>query len=143
METNRYNHFTALKVKLCEEVLQITIENFSLKMIVEYIGELLHLIEILKEDQIVKVVVFHSTNSDFFLVNYYTSPKHENACSNVIDPLLFKLWVEVLMGLAVIPQTKVAIVEEKVRDAGNGFLLACDLTIHCTAAEVDGLSINL
>ena len=142
METDLYNNFTTLKATLGDGVLQITIDDFSLNLnVVDYqrTNDLLHLIDLLKYDQQVKVVVFHSTNPDFFLVKGYMNPTSEDT----IDPLHFQLWAKVLMGLAILPQTKVAIVEDKVKDVGNGFLLACDLTIHCSMAGRELLSINL
>lgn len=143
METDRYNHFSALKTNLCEEVLQVTIDDFSLEIVDQYIHDLLHLIEILQQDQVVKIVVFHSTDPDFYLVNCYINPAHEEAAIQAVNHLHFQLWAQVLMGLAILPQTKVAIVEDKVRDAGNGFLWACDLTIHCPNAGLNLLSLNL
>ncbi|WPP48717.1 enoyl-CoA hydratase-related protein [Catalinimonas niigatensis] len=96
--------------------------------------DLLQLVENLKNDSSVEVVVFTSAHPDFFLLHYFGNPKGISA--GHIDSVHFTLWARLLMELAVLPQTTVAIVEDKVKGAGNGFLIACDLTIHCSNPEL-------
>ena len=134
---SQYDNFTTFRSTLCDGMLHITIDGRTItRRDHQCAYDLLQLLDMLRSDSAVQVVVFSSNNPDFFLIQYYLDSEFESTSPVSIDHAYFTLWTQLLLELAALPQTTVAIVEDKVKGAGNGFLIACDLTIHCSNPEV-------
>lgn len=132
---DQYDNFSTFSAGLSNGVLQVSIHEMAMHPGDHQCAhDLLQLVESLKNDTSVEVIIFTSAHPDFFLLHYYGSP--EGISVGHIDSAHFTLWARLLMELSVLPQTTVAIVEDKVKGAGNGFLIACDLTIHCANPEL-------
>lgn len=132
---DHYDNFSTFRAELCNGVLQVSMHELAMHPgDYQCAHDLLRLVESLKHDTSVEVIIFTSAHPDFFLLHYYGNP--EGISASQIDSAHFTLWARLLMELAVLPQTTVAIVEDKVKGAGNGFLIACDLTIHCANPEL-------
>lgn len=132
---NYYDNFPTFSAELSDGMLHLNMHELAMNPgDYQYVRDVLQLFDGLKNDASIQVVVFTSAHPDFFLLNYYQNP--EGALTGPIDSAHFILWARLLMELAVLPQTTVAIVEDKVKGAGNGFLTACDLTIHCSNPEL-------
>jgi enoyl-CoA hydratase/carnithine racemase len=75
--------------------------------------ELAELVELIEHDQDLNVVVFASANPDFYLV-------HD-------DPSPTSTWFDALVRLSRAPAVSVAAIRGRVRGAGSGLAVACDL----------------
>ena len=74
----------------------------------------------LEADPSVKVVVFQSTNPDFFIAHLDVSQAAER-------PGLLDLWRDFVLRLSSTPVVSIAKVRGRTRGIGNEFVLACDM----------------
>src|SRR5690348_18514555 len=74
----------------------------------------------LEADPSVKVVVFQSANSEFFVA-------HLDVAKAAERPEVLGLWREFVLRLASAPVVSIAKVRGRTRGIGNEFVLACDM----------------
>jgi enoyl-CoA hydratase/carnithine racemase len=99
----------------------ITFSNPPINMFVPTtIVELAALLIDLEADRSVKVVVFKSTNPDFFIAHLDVSKAAER-------PEVLGLWSDVVLRLASTPVVSIAKIRGRTRGIGNEFVLACDM----------------
>jgi enoyl-CoA hydratase/carnithine racemase len=99
----------------------ITFSNPPINMFVPAtIVELGALMIDLETDPSVKVVVFQSDNSDFFVA-------HLDVAKAVQQPGVLDLWRDFVLRLSSAPVVSIAKVRGRTRGIGNEFVLACDM----------------
>src|SRR5580692_7247544 len=99
----------------------ITFSNPPINMFVPTtIVELAALLIDLEADRSEKVVVFQSTNPDFFIAHLDVSKAAER-------PEVLGLWSDVVLRLASMPVVSIAKIRGRTRGIGNEFVLACDM----------------
>jgi enoyl-CoA hydratase/carnithine racemase len=86
----------------------------------ETIDELRELMAALEADPSVKVVVFQSANSDFFVA-------HLDVGKAAKQPDVLDLWRDFVLRLSSAPVVSIAKVRGRTRGIGNEFVLACDM----------------
>jgi enoyl-CoA hydratase/carnithine racemase len=79
------------------------------------VEELSELIGLIEQDHDLNVVVFASTNPDFYLAHY--DAEHDPSAT----------WLDLLVRLSRAPVVSIASIRGRTRGAGNEFVLACDL----------------
>src|SRR5262252_9120470 len=99
----------------------VTFNNPPINMFVPAtIVELGALMTTLEADPSVKVVVFQSANSDFFIA-------HLDVAKAVERPDLLGLWRDFVLRLSSMPVVSIAKIRGRTRGIGNEFVLACDM----------------
>src|SRR3974377_2326650 len=99
----------------------ITFSNPPINMFVPTtIVELGTLMTDLEADPSVKVVVFQSANSDFFIAHLDVSKAAER-------PEVLSLWRDFVLRLSSAPVVSIAKIRGRTRGIGNEFVLACDM----------------
>jgi enoyl-CoA hydratase/carnithine racemase len=99
----------------------VTFSNPPINMFVPAtIVELGALMNELQQDQSVKVVVFQSDNSDFFVA-------HLDVARAVAQPDVLDLWRDFVLRLSSAPVVSIAKIRGRTRGIGNEFALACDM----------------
>jgi enoyl-CoA hydratase/carnithine racemase len=99
----------------------VSFSNPPINMFIpETIGELRALMAALEADSSVKVVVFQSANSDFFVA-------HLDVGKAAKQPDVLDLWRDFVLRLSSAPVVSVAKVRGRTRGIGNEFVLACDM----------------
>jgi enoyl-CoA hydratase/carnithine racemase len=99
----------------------ITFSNPPINMFVPAtIVELGALITELEADPSVKVVVFQSENSDFFIA-------HLDVAKAAARPSVLGLWRDCVLRLSSTPVVSIAKIRGRTRGIGNEFVLACDM----------------
>jgi enoyl-CoA hydratase/carnithine racemase len=84
------------------------------------IVELGALITDLEADPSVKVVVFQSADSDFFIA-------HLDVAKAAAQPVVLDLWRDFVLRLSSAPVVSIAKIRGRARGIGNEFVLACDM----------------
>jgi enoyl-CoA hydratase/carnithine racemase len=92
----------------------------------EMISELKQLLTELETNQTVNVVVFESTDPDFYLAHYDLAANHA-ATEALPSPTGYAAWVDVLVRLSHVPAVTIAAVRGIARGAGSEFALAADM----------------
>jgi enoyl-CoA hydratase/carnithine racemase len=99
----------------------ITFSNPPINMFVPTtIVELGALMTGLEADPSVKVVVFQSSNPDFFIAHLDVSKAAE-------QPEVLGLWRDFVLRLSSMPVVSIAKIRGRTRGIGNEFVLACDM----------------
>jgi enoyl-CoA hydratase/carnithine racemase len=99
----------------------ITFSNPPINMFVPTtIVELGAIMTDIEADQSVKVVVFQSGNSDFFIAHLDVSKAAER-------PEVLGLWREFVLRISSTPVVSIAKIRGRTRGIGNEFVLACDM----------------
>jgi enoyl-CoA hydratase/carnithine racemase len=99
----------------------VTFSNPPINMFVPAtIVELGALMTDLEADRSVKVVVFQSANSDFFIA-------HLDVAKAAERPGVLDLWRDFVLRLASAPVVSIAKIRGRTRGIGNEFVLACDM----------------
>jgi enoyl-CoA hydratase/carnithine racemase len=99
----------------------ITFSNPPINMFIPTtIVELVALMTDIEADPSVKVVVFQSANSDFFIAHLDVSKAAER-------PGVLDLWRDFVLRLASTPVVSIAKIRGRTRGIGNEFVLACDM----------------
>jgi len=99
----------------------ITFSNPPINMFVPAtIVELAALMTDLEADSSVKVVVFQSANSDFFIA-------HLDVAKAAERPEVLGLWRDFVLRLSSTPVVSIAKIRGRTRGIGNEFVLACDM----------------
>jgi enoyl-CoA hydratase/carnithine racemase len=99
----------------------ITFNNPPINMFVPTtIDELAALMTELEADPSVKVVVFQSANTDFFVA-------HLDVAKAVARPEVLGIWRDFVLRLAASPVVSIAKIRGRARGIGNEFALACDM----------------
>ena len=99
----------------------ITFNNPPINMFVpDTIVELGAIMTDIEADASVKVVVFESANSDFFV-------SHLDVAKAAARPEALGLWREFVLRLSSAPVVSVAKIRGRTRGIGNEFVLACDM----------------
>jgi enoyl-CoA hydratase/carnithine racemase len=99
----------------------ITFSNPPINMFVpETIDELRALMTDIEADPAVKVVVFQSANSEFFVA-------HLDVAKAAKQPDVLDLWRDFVLRLSSAPVVSITKVRGRTRGIGNEFVLACDM----------------
>lgn len=99
----------------------VTFTNPPINMFVpETIAELESLMTALEVDSSVKVVVFESSNPDFFIA-------HLDVAQAVQQPDVLTVWRDIVLRLASAPVVSIVKIRGRTRGIGNEFVLACDM----------------
>ena len=99
----------------------VTFSNPPINMFVPAtIAELGTLISDIEADPSVKVVVFQSANSDFFIA-------HLDVAKAAAQPGVLDLWRDFVLRLSSTPVVSIAKIRGRTRGIGNEFVLACDM----------------
>ncbi|KAJ7655944.1 ClpP/crotonase-like domain-containing protein, partial [Mycena rosella] len=140
----RYPFFGTLQMTNSSGVLNVVINNtyspinlFDLHVQ----SDLANLIDTLQaNDTDIRVVVFSSANTDFFLahidLNYFL-PGYESPLPE-FDPGLpdMSFPVALLWNITQLPQATIAVIEGRTRGIGNEFLMACDMRFASKSPSV-------
>jgi enoyl-CoA hydratase/carnithine racemase len=89
------------------------------------IGELLGLVCEIESDQAPKVVVFQSTDPDFFIAHYDTTKANQAAITTAATG--HGPWIDFVLRLSSAPTVSIAKIRGRTRGVGNEFALACDM----------------
>jgi enoyl-CoA hydratase/carnithine racemase len=89
--------------------------------------ELSELVDLIERDTQLNVVVFHSTNPDFFLAHYDVENDPSKTAALGVGPTGMPAWIDVLVRLSRAPVVSIASIRGRARGAGSEFVLACDL----------------
>ena len=99
----------------------ITFNNPPINLFVPTtIVELGALMNDLEADPSVKVVVFQSANTDFFIA-------HLDVSKAAAQPEVLGLWRDLVLRLSAAPVVSIAKIRGRTRGIGNEFVLACDM----------------
>ena len=99
----------------------VSFSNPPINMFIpETIDELRVLMAALEADPSVRVVVFQSANSDFFVA-------HLDVGKAAKQPEVLDLWRDFVLRLSSAPVVSIAKVRGRTRGIGNEFVLACDM----------------
>jgi enoyl-CoA hydratase/carnithine racemase len=110
----------------------ITFSNPPINMFVPTtIVELGALMTGLEADPSVKVVVFQSSNPDFFIAHLDVSKAAE-------QPEVLGLWRDFVLRLSSMPVVSIAKIRGRTRGIGNEFVLACDMRFAARESAVFG-----
>lgn len=89
--------------------------------------ELSELVNLIERDAELKVVVFDSANTDFFLAHYDTENDPGKTASLPPGPTGMHPWLDLMARLSRAPVVSIAAIRGRARGAGSEFVLACDL----------------
>ncbi len=89
--------------------------------------ELAELVGLIEQDPDLNVVVFDSSNPDFYLAHYDTEHDPGRTAALPAGPTGMHAWLDLLVRLSRAPVVSIASIRGRVRGAGSEFVLACDL----------------
>ena len=102
------------------------------------IVELSQLIEKLESEPDVKVIVFQSSDPDFFLAHYDVLVDKARTAAMVRGPTGMHPWLDVLVRLSRAPVVSIASIRGRARGAGSEFALSCDIRFASAEKAVLG-----
>jgi enoyl-CoA hydratase/carnithine racemase len=109
-----------------ESYWRVTFDNPPINLVTpDTINELQRFVESMEDDTQLKVVVFDSTNPDFFLARYDLSRAAELPVTP--GPTGLPTWIDLTSRLAHSRVVSIASVRGRTRGAGSEFCLACDM----------------
>jgi enoyl-CoA hydratase/carnithine racemase len=91
------------------------------------VAELMELVDLIEQDEDLNVVVFDSSNPDFYLAHYDVEDDLDRTAALGVGPTGLPAWIDVLVRLSRAPVVSVASIRGRARGAGSEFVLACDL----------------
>jgi enoyl-CoA hydratase/carnithine racemase len=91
------------------------------------VAELAELIGLIEQDPDLNVVVFDSTNPDFYLAHYDVENDPGRTAALGVGPTGMHAWLDLLVRLSRAPVVSIALIRGRARGAGSEFVLACDL----------------
>jgi enoyl-CoA hydratase/carnithine racemase len=91
------------------------------------VAELAELVGLIEQDPDLKVVLFDSTNPDFYLAHYDTEHDLARTAALGVGPTGMHAWLDLLVRLSRAPVVSIASIRGRARGAGSEFILACDL----------------
>jgi enoyl-CoA hydratase/carnithine racemase len=91
------------------------------------VAELAELVGLIEQDPDLNVVVFDSSNPDFYLAHYDTEHDPSRTAALPRGPTGLHAWLDLLVRLSRAPVVSVASIRGRARGAGSEFVLACDL----------------
>ena len=91
------------------------------------VAELSELVDLIEQDPDVNVVVFDSSNPDFYLAHYDTEHDPSRTAALPRGPTGLHAWLDLLVRLSRASVVSVASIRGRARGAGSEFVLACDL----------------
>lgn len=91
------------------------------------VAELAELVSLIEQDPDLNVVVFDSSNPDFYLAHYDVEKDLSRTAALGVGPTGMPAWIDVLVRLSRAPAVSIASIRGRARGAGSEFVLACDL----------------
>ncbi|HUA03171.1 MAG TPA: enoyl-CoA hydratase/isomerase family protein [Solirubrobacteraceae bacterium] len=91
------------------------------------VAELAELVGLIEQDPALNVVVFDSSNPDFYLAHYDTEHDPSRTAALPRGPTGLHAWLDLLVRLSRAPVVSIAAIRGRARGAGSEFVLACDL----------------
>jgi enoyl-CoA hydratase/carnithine racemase len=91
------------------------------------VAELSELVSLIEQDPDLKVVVFDSANTDFYLAHYDVEHDPGRTAALPVGPTGMHAWLDLLVRLSRAPVVSIASIRGRARGAGSEFVLACDL----------------
>jgi enoyl-CoA hydratase/carnithine racemase len=91
------------------------------------VAELSELVGLIEQDPDLNVVVFDSSNPDFYLAHYDVENDPTQTAALGVGPTGLPAWIDVLVRLARAPLVSIAAIRGRARGAGSEFVLACDV----------------
>jgi enoyl-CoA hydratase/carnithine racemase len=91
------------------------------------VAELAELINLIEHAAGLNVVVFDSSNPDFFLAHYDTENEPQRTLALPTGPTGMNAWLDILARLSRAPVVSIAAIRGRARGAGSEFVLACDM----------------
>ena len=91
------------------------------------VEELAELVGLIEQDPDLNVVVFDSSNRDYYLAHYDSEHDPRRTASLPRGPTGMHAWLDLLVRLARAPVVSIASIRGRARGAGSEFVLACDL----------------
>src|SRR6478609_574381 len=91
------------------------------------VAELAELVDLIEQDEDLKVVVFASANPDFYLAHYDVENDPGRTAALGVGPTGMPVWLDLLARLSRAPVVSIAAIRGRARGAGSEFVLACDL----------------
>jgi enoyl-CoA hydratase/carnithine racemase len=127
--TIAYSGYKAFKITVADGIARVTVDSPPLNLMdAPMIGEIIRLIEQLRGDAAVRVVVFDSADRDFFMnhadMNLFVGIERSSVPpkSSQLNPLQI-----MFENLRTLPKATIAILEGRAMGGGTEFLLACDM----------------
>jgi enoyl-CoA hydratase/carnithine racemase len=100
------------------------------------IGELQGLVCEIESDQAPKVVVFQSSDPDFFIAHYDTTKANEAVITTAATG--HGPWIDFVLRLSSAPTVSIAKIRGRTRGVGNEFALACDMRFASRQKSIFG-----
>lgn len=120
-------------------LLRATFSNPPINLIdIDTISELSHLIMRLESDGDIKVIVFESSDPDFFLAHYDVLADKARTAAMGKGPTGMHPWLDFLVRLARAPVVSIASIRGRARGAGSEFALSCDIRFASAEKAVLG-----
>jgi enoyl-CoA hydratase/carnithine racemase len=91
------------------------------------VTELSELVDMIERDPELKVIVFDSANTEFFLAHYDTEHDPGKTAALPPGPTGMHPWIDLTARLSRAPVVSIASIRGRARNAGSEFVLACDL----------------
>jgi enoyl-CoA hydratase/carnithine racemase len=91
------------------------------------VAELSELVGLIEQDPDLNVVVFDSSNPDFYLAHYDTEHDPSRTAALPRGPTGLHAWLDLLVRLSRASVVSMASIRGRARGAGSEFVLACDL----------------
>jgi enoyl-CoA hydratase/carnithine racemase len=124
----RYSHFAVDRVT--PEYWRVTFDHGPINTITaDTVAELSHLVDEIERDEDLNVVVFTSSNPDFFLAHYDTEGDPGKTVSMPPGPTGMHPWLDLTARLSRAPVVSIASIRGRARGAGSELALAADIRL--------------
>ncbi|HEY9252923.1 MAG TPA: enoyl-CoA hydratase/isomerase family protein [Stenotrophomonas sp.] len=116
-----------------------TFHNPPINLIdLDTITELSRLVTTLERDSDVKVIVFDSSDPEFFLAHYDVLSDRARSAAMKEGPTGMRPWLDVLARISRAPVVSIAALRGRARGAGSEFALACDIRFASRESAILG-----
>jgi enoyl-CoA hydratase/carnithine racemase len=121
----------------CPGIWTVSINNPPINMFDgDTIEELYGLVPLLEQEESLKVIIFESEDSEFFIAHYDTSGARQSSAK--VATTSDHPWADFVLRLSKAPVVSIAKVRGRARGVGNEFILACDLRFASKEKAVFG-----
>jgi enoyl-CoA hydratase/carnithine racemase len=124
----RYSHFAVERVT--PQYWRTTFDHGPINTITaDTVAELSHLVDAIERDDDLTVVVFTSSNPDYFLAHYDTEGDPAKTVSMPPGPTGMHPWLDLTARLSRAPVVSIASIRGRARGAGSELALAADIRL--------------
>jgi enoyl-CoA hydratase/carnithine racemase len=128
MTTTATSHFTVERIT--PQYRRVTFDHGPINTITaDTVEQLSHLVDEIERDEDLTVVVFTSSNPDYFLAHYDTEGDPAKTASMPAGPTGMHPWLDLTARLSRAPVVSIASIRGRARGAGSELALAADIRL--------------